>query len=294
MIHTSTFKGGAGDSIKYSISDITRMVNDLNYAAQKGDTKITIVNAGIMNAGKSSVFNAVLGKEDYFKVNDIITTKKNSEFRFKGNIYLVDTPGLAADNSDTKEAYEAYAKASVIVFVHSMSTGELHADELEAINDIKKCFPNPQMFLDRFILVGVMKSMPDRKSLFNKEVAKIREDMRVHCGINDFEIIFVGTTFYWKGVKYQADDLIDFSGVEKLKKLILSRVEKVTASSRLLAEQRLKKEKNILLTDLEKHKKVVMDRIYFKRSKYTALLDNFRRSASGIIRYLKSISQECK
>ena len=293
MSFSSTYKVEGNYSLKYSIDDISKMIEKLEETARINEDKVTIVNAGIMNAGKSSVFNALLGKEDYFKVNDIRTTRENSEVFWKDNIYLVDTPGLAAQNSDTKEAYEAYAKASVIVFVHSMSKGELHADELEAINDIKECFPNYQMFLDRFILVGVMKNMPDRKTFFKKEIAKIREDMRVHCGIDDFEIVFIGTTFYWKGVKFQEADLIEFSGVNTLKKLVLSRVDKVNASARVLAEQRLRKGKNILLNELDKHKKVIMNSIYAKRNKHIDQLENFKKAVSKIIRKLKNLSQEC-
>ena len=54
------------------------------------------------------------------------------------------------------------------------------------------------------------------------------------------------------------------------------------------------KEKNILLNELDKHKKGTMNSIYTKRNKHIDQLENFKKAVSKIIRKLKCLSQECK
>ena len=73
----------------------------------KTSDELQIVNAGFMNGGKSSLFNAILGK-NVFKVKDVRCTTTSQKEKLYENIYLVDTPGLAADKEDDKQAFEVY------------------------------------------------------------------------------------------------------------------------------------------------------------------------------------------
>ena len=56
-------------NFKKVIEDWERELN-----ADDGDKTITVVNAGLMNAGKSSLFNALANEESLFAVDDIPTT----------------------------------------------------------------------------------------------------------------------------------------------------------------------------------------------------------------------------
>ncbi len=69
--------------------------------------RIYIVNAGRMNHGKSSLLNSILGREA-FRVADIRETRVNQEELYKDDVFLVDTPGLDADETDDREAFSVY------------------------------------------------------------------------------------------------------------------------------------------------------------------------------------------
>ncbi|HMY00844.1 MAG TPA: 50S ribosome-binding GTPase, partial [Agitococcus sp.] len=66
---------------------------------QKGlSDPVRIAVFGKYNHGKSTLLNAVIGKEGVFKASDARETVKNQEFFDKDrNIIWVDTPGLDAD-----------------------------------------------------------------------------------------------------------------------------------------------------------------------------------------------------
>ena len=98
--------------------------------------KILIINAGSMNHGKSSLFNSLLDK-NVFAENDVRETLVSKDEPWIEGVYLIDTPGLNAEETDDVEAYKAYKRANMIVFVHTLKTGELKRNELNAINIIK-------------------------------------------------------------------------------------------------------------------------------------------------------------
>ena len=98
--------------------------------------KILIINAGSMNHGKSSLFNSLLDR-NAFAENDVRETVVSKDEPWIEDVYLIDTPGLNAEESDDVEAYAAYKRANMIVFVHTLKVGELKRNELNAINIIK-------------------------------------------------------------------------------------------------------------------------------------------------------------
>ena len=121
--------------------------------------KVYIVNAGTTNNGKSSTFNSLLmleGKrelgQNVFKVQDVRTTVENQEAEYHNGVYLMDTPGLEAAESDEEIAQKAYQNASLIVFVHAMKKGELHENELKWIQKIESLL-TPSYFSKHFCLV---------------------------------------------------------------------------------------------------------------------------------------------
>lgn len=57
---------------------------------------INIINAGIMNHGKSSLFNSLMDKE-IFAAQDVRTTVVNQNAQWFDKVYLIDTPGLEAE-----------------------------------------------------------------------------------------------------------------------------------------------------------------------------------------------------
>ena len=186
----------------YSLIEIKNMISELEKKVKNNSNKITVVNAGVMNAGISSVLNALLNQVGCFKVDDVRTTIENQEAKFSDNIYFVDTPGLEANELDTNVAYSGYKDASVIIFVHSLNIGELHKSELNAINKIKECFPDKESFLERFILVGTRKDMVSGNSQHEIIIEKIKKDLKEYCNIDSFEYVLVSVPRYWDGIKF--------------------------------------------------------------------------------------------
>ena len=158
---------------------------------------VHIVNAGNMNHGKSSLFNSLLDCI-HFAEEDIRTTVVADKVLWQDNVYLVDTPGLDAEDTDDKEAYKAYPRANVIIFVHTLGTGELHANELAAINKIKTFFVSEDFFWQHFCLVLTAADAQDEENLA-KIKGKILLDVKNVCGGENFRTFVVSNPRYRKG-----------------------------------------------------------------------------------------------
>lgn len=277
----------------YSLLEIKDMITELEKKVKNNSNKITVVNAGVMNAGKSSVLNALMNKEGCFKVDDIRTTVENKEVKFNDNIYFVDTPGLEANDQDTNIAYSGYKDASVIVFIHSLNIGELHKSELNAINKIKECFPDKESFLERFILVGTRKDMVSGNGQYEIIMEKIKRDLKEYCHIDSFEYVLVSVPRYWDGIKYSNEKIIDYSGIKELRTLIFNRLEKVMRTAQLLAEKRLENDKKYIVSILEKYRRTRENKIRNVKDKYFEELKDFMKTVSVIIQNLRAIAKRC-
>lgn len=85
-----------------------------------------------MKAGKSSLFNAIIGEKEVFKTDVIRATVSNDSYEME-NYILIDTPGLDANDEDTAVALEGYKSADIILFVHNVIDGELNKIETDYI-----------------------------------------------------------------------------------------------------------------------------------------------------------------
>lgn len=112
---------------------------------------VYIVNAGRMNHGKSSLFNALLDRETY-KVADVRQTVENQREAYQDHVYFVDTPGLDANAADDAEAYSIYKKANFIIYVHNPRIGELHKQEIDHIARLADVL-TPEFFWSHFAIV---------------------------------------------------------------------------------------------------------------------------------------------
>lgn len=181
-----------------------------NLGMSSDKNAVYIVNAGRMNHGKSSLFNSLLGREE-FQAKDVRTTVKNKEVKWKDNIILVDTPGLDAVDEDTSKAYEAYYNADLIFFVHTVRTGELHDSEIEAIKKISKNFTK-DYFWKHFCLVLSFKESVDTDSL-EKITQESVNAINKACNADEFAVFAISNSRYLKGVAENKTGLINHSGI---------------------------------------------------------------------------------
>lgn len=175
---------------------------------------VYIVNAGNMNHGKSTLFNSLLDR-DVFKAEDVRTTVKAQEEKYKDNVYLVDTPGVDANDSDDAMAKEAYEKASFVIFVHNPMTGELHSNEITWINHVKELL-GKQYFDKHFCIVLTFKDGVDEDGLVYI-THKIRADLNKECNLPDIHLFVVSNTAYRKGLDENKKKLEEISGFPEFK-----------------------------------------------------------------------------
>lgn len=222
-------------NIDFYVNDLKRKIEQI----KNESNNIYIVNTGRMNHGKSSLFNSLLD-EDKFKVGDIRMTKARQNARLSNNVYLVDTPGLDADETDDAVAVETYKKANMVVFVHTPEIGELHRDEINSINKIASLFPSKDYFWKHFCLVFTFKEKISEENLATIK-AKILRDIKIHCGGEHFPVFAVSNSRYQKGRKENKPRFVELSGIEELKAFLLNNIKIWQQDMAVLQNKRVEK-----------------------------------------------------
>lgn len=219
---------------------------------KNGANDIFIVNAGTMNHGKSSLFNSLLDNDE-FAVADVRTTKEWKAAEFIPGIYLVDTPGLSANEKDNSTAFEAYKNANFVVFVHTPKVGELHKEEIASINAIADNFSSREFFWKHFCMVYTFREDINDDEL--KEIQKkINEDISEQCGGKDFPVFCVSNFRYLKGKKSNQSEFVKKSGITEVRNFLLNRCEELKQEKASFYEARLQKLKNEAIDKLNKRK----------------------------------------
>ena len=235
--------------------------------------KIYIINAGIMNHGKSSLFNSLLDKE-VFAAQDVRTTMKNQDVQWLDNVYLIDTPGLEAEQSDDAAAYNAYRRANMIVFVHNVKVGELHDKELNAINKIKTLFDNDNFFCKHFCLVLTFKDADSNESIISIR-AKTLGDIKTHCGISDFQTFIISNSRYQKGLAENKQNMIRHSGIPELREFLKKNFSTWNDENNYFRAMRISNEKQNLILQLQQERGKIENLINSKTADIKKRQQNF-------------------
>ncbi len=257
-------------------------------AIDKDSQGIRIINAGVMNHGKSSLFNSLLDK-DVFAEQDIRTTMTAAEALWEKDVYLVDTPGLNAEQSDDAEAYAAYRRANMIVFCHTAKVGELRAAELNAINGMKKLFDSDEFFWQHFCLVI---TFLDSDSVESIEVIKNKSlsDIKNTCGGQDFPVFLISNTRYRKGRDENKEKLVQLSGVSELRNYLSSQFTRFRSENTALRFKRINREKEDLLELLRKER----DKVERTMQRKEASMRNRQEALCARVEYVVSEAKSDK
>lgn len=198
------------EEIKSSIKNLVEMI-------EEHGNKPKVINAGLLKAGKSSLFNALTGSEN-FETDVVRATVLNKEIELEEYI-LIDTPGLDANYEDDNTAFDGYKHADRIIFVHNIVDGELNKIEVDSLKKISKKFKNISQFFDSTILV-----LSHADQLEEDDMKRLKEiiEKQIFSLFNaQFKnIILVDSISYLKGIKENKKLLIEESNIEVLKEAI--------------------------------------------------------------------------
>ena len=241
-----------------------------------------IVNAGDMNHGKSSLFNSLIGHEE-FKVRDVRETVVNKEYQYTEDIVFIDTPGLCATDDDNAIAFEAYKKASCIIFVHNVKAGMLHKNELQEINQISNLFNDKQFFWKHFCLVFTFKEAIEN----NEDVETIVNDsiksIHAECNAMPFSVFSVSNSRFQKGTAQGKKVLIKHSGILELKEFIDSSLENIRSDEKRLRRNRIMQLCDDAISRLQGRRREIDLAISKKRQNTNREIEEKRRNVLAVL-----------
>lgn len=248
------------------------------------DSVIRIANAGPMNPGKSTLFNAFLRKEEVFKTADRRQTSVCQEEPWKDGFALLDTPGCnSVVFEDNKESVSAFRRADFIVFVHDIMTGGLINDEINVLKNLLLVFGKKE-FLNRVFMVCVRIDDAEDDAIErnrNEIVTQLKENLDVNL-----RMFCVSSKYYLRGIqseengdKEEAEVWYETSNMQELLDFINAAAGKygkrVPIDLNALAEK-LSETRKTLETELEKEKKALSQEQDEIRAAWQDALDNIR------------------
>lgn len=246
-------------------------------------SKVHIINAGIMNHGKSSLLNSLMDAE-VFAVQDVRQTVENKTERWLDDVYLTDTPGLEAENVDDATAFAAYRRANLIIFVHNVNVGELHKNELDAINKIKALFNNDDFFWKHFCLVLTFKDSDSGGSNIEAIRNKTLDDIKANCGGKSFAVFVVSNTRYKKGRAENKSKLVELSGILELRDHLQQNLQTWRSENSYFRNMRIASAKDELVAKLQQERGAVQSRINSKTAQIQQRQKNFMYKVEEAVR----------
>ncbi len=253
---------------------------------------LRIVNAGRMNHGKSSLFNSLLDKKECFKTGDIRVTRTKQQELFEKDVYLIDTPGLDADDNDDAEAFSAYRTAHMIIFVHTLQTGELHADELNAIRRMQQEYPQNMDFWKHFCLVLTFSEAVEKEAIEAMK-RKILSDIQKVCGKSSFPVFLVSNLRYGKGKDMGKQGFIKASGVEEMRKFLTDHIREWKREAAAINLARFEEAKKQVLRKLQQDRAALQTKIQQQNRKQDTTMNRLSRVLSSACNELCNLKEEC-
>lgn len=206
---------------------VRQQIKELARAWAKEDSRPIIAAWGMMNAGKSFLLNMLTQNidEEYFTVNDHRETTDLKKFETESCIFL-DTPGLDANDQDTKIALDGIKNADVVLFVHQMP-GELEEVEISYLQEQRKIFGS---HANKNIIMIFSKLDKVNAEKVDQIQARVLEQCQELMGFTP--VCFqISNTRYQKGVKEQKPGLVEGSHIVELQShledIILSDIGRV-------------------------------------------------------------------
>ena len=248
------------------------------------DTVIRIANAGPMNPGKSTLFNAFLRKEEVFKTADRRQTSVCQEEPWKEGFALLDTPGCnSVVFEDNKESVSAFRRADFILFVHDIMTGGLINDEINVLKNLLTVFGKKD-FLNRVYFVCVRIDDAEEDAI-KRNRSEIVIQLKENIGVS-LSLFCVSSQYYLRGVqceengdKEEAEIWYEASNMQELLDFInvsTGKYGKRTPIDLDALAKKLSEVRKIRQTELEKERKAFFQDQNEVRAAWQDALNNIR------------------
>lgn len=178
----------------------------------------TLMIYGSYNSGKSSLLNALYGKEEA-KTGDNPETKEVHKYSYK-NFDIFDTPGLHANNIDDITSEDQLLKSDIIIFVMSSDGGSFENKYLyeKIIKVLKDNKP---------IIIVVNNKTGDEKENFPQIKEKIKDNILKEATLKKCQnlekirdIVLVNAKSALKGKKEKKEVLEKKSGIIEFEELL--------------------------------------------------------------------------
>ena len=187
---------------------------------------------GIYNAGKSTLINALVGKE-VAPFGDVPLTCKIDKYEWNG-YQITDTPGVDAPIKGHEEITKEHLKeAEVVIFVMSAGAGS------ENIDNYKRMVEIIESGKRLLIVVNDKSKIPDevgRCDLKNKakiNLMTVAKDKDMVINEKDYDVIFVNAQTACVANKYNEPDLLKESNLQILEQHILKEIKRVDGYARV-------------------------------------------------------------
>jgi tRNA U34 5-carboxymethylaminomethyl modifying GTPase MnmE/TrmE len=185
-----------------------------------------IVNLGLLNAGKSSLFNAVLQQPNRLKTGAARTTASTEEVTWgETSALLLDTPGLDALEVDALHAAQSARLQDLVVFVHSLEQGELEMGELEFLD--KLAAKGVELSAD-YCIVVLTKN--DRKERVEAEqiVARVVDQWKARLGVSPHPLCVSSQDFLDALAQGRTGRRLEDSGIPELQTWLQTRTNSLS------------------------------------------------------------------
>ncbi|MEJ2765375.1 GTPase [Photobacterium sp. MCCC 1A19761] len=187
---------------------------------------------GVYNAGKSTLLNALIGREEA-EVGDIPKTDRVDAYQV-GDVQILDTPGIDAPIEHEAVSREQLKKSDAVIFVLS-SDGVL--EEQQTYEEIGKILASGKPLL---VVInnksGYQDSDPDYVALKEKFRSNLyqhfAENEPLLARLNETPDFLVNADLALKGKLTGKAKLVEFSQIEALEKAV-TRLFKETDSARI-------------------------------------------------------------
>lgn len=193
---------------------------------------VTIANTGLVNAGKSSLFNALLDsyETERFPVGAVRTTKFGKRESLAEGIDILDTPGIDATDGDDEEAFSALMESDLIVAVHNIKIGMLNRGEYDWLQRLASRMTREEVER-KIIFACTWIDERERQEDYRSAVEETKRQAFEALGSDQVPFWEVSAKRYLLARQKGKEKMLDASKVPEFKAYLLRRAAEARASA---------------------------------------------------------------